>query len=89
MANHGHIIKEYLAEQGIPTAQKKQCTERAQCRSKQRLTIGKVSFPMYHPVLKLKEKVVEKIEIYVGIETVKTTESRYTTREGELITKEH
>ena len=47
-----------------------------------------MSFPMYHPVLKLKEKVAEKIEsgeISVGIESVKTTESRYTTHEGELM----
>ena len=30
--NHGHVIKEYLPEQGIKAAQRKQRTERAQRR---------------------------------------------------------
>ena len=56
MSNRGQVIKEYLAQQGISAAQRKQCIGRAQRRSKKRLPGGKVSFPMYHPVLKLKEK---------------------------------
>lgn len=85
--NRGQIIKEYLAEQGIPAAHIKQCTGRAQRRQKKRLPGGKISFPMYLPVRKLKGKVAQRIdsgEICIGKETVTTTESRYTTHECEL-----
>ena len=47
-----------------------------------------MSFPMYQPVLRLKEKVGAKIEsgeLFVGIESVKTTETRYSTHDGELV----
>ena len=87
MPNHGQIIKENLAKQGIPAAHIKQCTERAQGRQKKRLPGGKISFPMYPPVRKLKEKVVQRVEsgeINIGKETVTTTESRYTTHKFEL-----
>lgn len=53
MPNRGQVIKEYLAEQGIPATQIKQ-RRRAQGRSKKRLSGGKVSFPMYKPLQKLK-----------------------------------
>ena len=59
-ANRGQIIKEYLAEQGIPVAQTKQHTARAQRRFKKRLPGGKVSFPMYKPVKKMKDDVSQK-----------------------------
>ena len=46
-----------------------------------------MSFPMYQPILKLKEKVGTKIEsgeLCVGIESLKTTETRYSAFDGEL-----
>lgn len=55
MPNCGQVIKEYLAEQGIPAAQINQCKYKSPRRSKKRLPGGKVSFPMYKPVKKLKE----------------------------------
>ena len=86
MANRGQVIKEYLAEQGIPAAQIKQ-RRRAQRRSKKRLPGGKVSFPVYKPVQKLKDDVDKRIQsgqINLGIECV-TTQTKYSTHEGKMI----
>ena len=68
-ANCGQVVKEYLAEQGIPAALENQRSQRAQRRSKRRLPGGKVSFPMYQPLKKQKEQVQERIdsgEICIG-----------------------
>ena len=85
--NCGKIIKEYLAEQGIPAACVDQCTQRAQRRSKKQLPGGKVSIPMYQPVKKIKQQVQERIisgEICIGDEIVPTTHTRYIVQEGEI-----
>ena len=59
--NCGQVIKEYLAEQGVSAACISQRTKRAQRRPKKRLPGGKISFPMYPPVKKLKQRVQDKI----------------------------
>ena len=88
MPNCGQVIKEYLAEQGIPAAQIKQCKYKSPRCSKKRLPGGKVSFPMYKPVKKLKERITENIqsgEIQFGGEVVvQTTYPKYATHQGEL-----
>lgn len=87
MPNCGHVIKEYLAEQGIPAAQINQCKYKSHRRSKKGLPGGKVSFLMYKPVEKLKERVTENIqsgEIQIGKEVVQTTYPKYATHQGEF-----
>ena len=87
MPNRGQVIKEFLAEQGIPAAHINQCKHRAPRRSKKRLPGGQVSFPMYSPVKKVKERVIKKIdsgEIKIGREVVQTTYSRYIAQQGQL-----
>ena len=87
MPNRGQFLKEYLAEQGIQAVHNNQCKHRAPRRSKKRLPGGKVSFPMYCPVQKLKKKVSDRIEsgnIPIGKEVVRTAYCRYTVHQGEL-----
>ena len=86
-ANCGQVVKEYLAEQGIPAALENQRSQRAQRRSKRRLPGGKASFSMYQPLKKQKEQVQERIdsgEISIGKEICPTSYSRYTAHEGEI-----
>lgn len=77
-ANRGQVIKEFLAEKGIPTACTAERTNRAPRRSKKKLTGGHMSFPMYQPVAVQKKKVSMKIEsgeIHTGVEIVPTSYS--------------
>ena len=49
-ANGGQVMKEYLAEHGIPAAQINQRTRRAPRRAKRKFSGRKNSFPMHSPV---------------------------------------
>lgn len=51
--NCDQIVKEYLAEQGIPAACICQQSQISQRRPKKLLPGGKVSFPMYKPIKRL------------------------------------
>ena len=69
--------QEVFSEQGIPAALIK---HRAPRHSKKRLPGGQLSFPMYNPVKKVKEKVIKKIgsgETKIGREVIQTTHCRY------------
>ena len=80
-SNRGQVIKEYLASHNIPSALVEQRENRAPRRAKKKLpdSGGRVSFPMYQPVKKQKDKVTQKVnsrEILLGNEIVPTS---YTT----------
>ena len=86
--NSGQVLKEYLAEEGIPAACIHQWPHRSQRRRKKRLPGGKVSFPMHPPVKKLKQCVQERIdtgEIRLGESIVTTTDPRHIARDGKII----
>ncbi len=76
-SNRGQVIKEYLANYNVPFALVPQRENRAPRRAKKKLpgSGGRVSFPMYQPVKKQKEKLASKItngEILLGREIVPT-----------------
>lgn len=84
MPNRGQVIKEYLAEQGIPATQIKQ-RRRAQGRSKKRLSGGKSLSPCTNLCKNLKDDVDKRIQSVQINLCVTTTQTKYTTHEGKMI----
>jgi len=90
-SNRGQIIKEFLAENGIPAALVSQRTTRAPRRSKKKLRGGRTSVPMPLPASKEKEKLKQRIdqgEFMLGQEVVEREYTQFSvTPESELVTK--